>query len=796
MSKKKKKQQAIEKTIEIEQPEITYSLAFWGLAVLLFLPPFVKGLYFQSDQEWALIIAAVVFWLAWLWKWSKRDYSFSAGPLDYFILALPVLYLIAAFNAVNYGYALDEIVKATLYFLVYWCASRLPRDEHDIAALLKVIYISALGVALAGLATATGIIHIKDGFLGGRIYSTFQYPNALASFLAAVLFIGIYLWIEAGLQDTEGGSEKEAARVSASLLSPHNIGRFLYASGNFLLLAVLIGTKSNGGILVFALVFILFMLGLPRGNAIKVFTHLVLLGVPSLAAGFMFTIAAKGSAGTAWLWFLAGLIVALAGQWLYESGERRGWLDWLNNHKTRLIAVLLVIVLIAGAGIAVFSNSDGGLLGKFTAAQFRLRNLTERTIFYRDALSMFSERPYLGWGGGGWQEAYRAYQSYLYNANHVHNHYLQVAVETGVPGIAVFAGIWVSFLIVLRRACRKLKEDRNRLLIWTIAAAAFSIGLHAAIDVDLSLAAISLLLFSLFGFTRNIEAGLGRYEKTVQGKSYIPPDFKQLAAPSVLSVLLVVLALCLATANYYTGAANSAIAAQDLARGGKQLQAALSYNPLRADCHNELAKIYQRQGKLEEGLAEANIAVAYGKYSSANQANVAKLSLVSGKLSDALSHAAAAVRLAPFQVDYYELLSQVSFTMGVNELSAGRADNARTNLNLAAGMPGIIEGKMLSLSEEEIKLWQDAPHMKATPEVLLKAGAAQYLLGNWQASEANLSDASIEAETKTEALFWLSILKSKQGKDSEARDLAEQVFAAQPKFKDLYDGMKQLPLLM
>jgi len=146
------------------QRDIFYTIAFWGLAVLLFLPPYFRGMFYQPEQERALIFAAVVFWFAWLWKWSKRDNSFLSQPLDYFVLAFPAVYLISAFQAVNYGLAVDEAVKTTLYFMVYWLASRLVRNENDIKTILKVIYISASGVALAGLAIATGIINHNAGF--------------------------------------------------------------------------------------------------------------------------------------------------------------------------------------------------------------------------------------------------------------------------------------------------------------------------------------------------------------------------------------------------------------------------------------------------------------------------------------------------------------------------------------------------------------------------------------------------------------------------------------------------------
>ncbi|MDK2887533.1 MAG: hypothetical protein PWP72_411 [Thermoanaerobacter sp.] len=82
----------------------TYQVAFWGLAALLFFPPFFRGLFFPPEQEMALMGAAIIFWFTWLWKHGRRDYSFLTHPLDYFTLALPLVYVMAAFGAVNYAW--------------------------------------------------------------------------------------------------------------------------------------------------------------------------------------------------------------------------------------------------------------------------------------------------------------------------------------------------------------------------------------------------------------------------------------------------------------------------------------------------------------------------------------------------------------------------------------------------------------------------------------------------------------------------------------------------------------------
>jgi len=794
---KGKQYKAVKTGLEGERRELSHAVAFWGLAGLLFLPPYFRGLFFQPEQERALIFAGVVFWLAWLWKWSKRDCSFLSHPLDYFVLAFPAVYLVSAFQAANHGLAVDEAVKTVLYFLVYWLASRLVRNEKDIITILHVIYLSAAGVALAGLATATGVIHINDGFLNGRIYSTFQYPNALASFLAAVTFIGLYFWRRAGSNGPDGAVGGSQIKGVPAWLNANSFYQYLYAAGNFLLFAVFLGTRSNGGFIVFAIVFALFMIGLPKGSRIPVFIHFVLTAVPSAIAVWQFLSAVAGNkTGAAWLWVLAGLVLALAGQALYKLGEDKGLLQWIAKNKTTVFALSVFFLAAAGIGASVYLGDHGEAV-KALAREFRLRNATERMCFFQDAMKMFKERPFLGWGGGGWQEAYRAYQSYLYNSNQVHGHYFQIMVETGIPGLLVILGIWASFLHLAHRLYHGAKENTAvRFLVWTVTVAAVSIGLHAVIDFDLSLSALALVLWTMFGLARGMSIYSVVKADDKKKKKYAPPNYFVLGAASAACVLIILFGGLLAAAGNCAAQASKYARSQDLGKAVALLQKASAYNPFNADYHSNLARIYQAQGKLDDGAVEAKKAVELSKYSAQRYADLAGISYNAEKNPDAAAHAEKAVQLAPFQIQWYEMLSRTYFIAGYNELTGGNRDAAKQYFEKAAQVPAKIQNQMDSLSDTEKMLWKDAPALSATPGIKLNVGTSQYILGMWTEAEANLRDALQDEKSKGEAALWLSVLKGKQGKEQEAQDLLEQAEKLVPQLAQNYESLKSLQVFV
>jgi tetratricopeptide (TPR) repeat protein len=847
----------LKQPVATSPPALSQQIAFWGLAALLFFPPYFRGLFFAPEQERALVFAALVFWVTWLWKWGRQDYEFLAHPLEYFMLALPAVYAAAAFVAVNHGLAVDEVVENALYFLTFWAVARLVTTEAEANTLLTVIYLSAVGVALAGLATATGVIHIKDGFVGGRIYSSFQYPNALASFLTAALLLGAYLWrrsvflaaaprrpIESrvvpvaprrqGKRAPAGRPGKEplkgmpraswpgsgrAARSAAAgpgrlaVWTTRMSARFsragveawlarfqayLFAMGNLILLAVFLGAKSRGGLVALALILPVYFVLLPRNHRGPVLCHLVAVGAPAALVIWRFLAAVEaGNVNLAWAWVLAGLALVVLLQYGLERGEKL--LAERPVAGRRLVLAVLAAVLVA-AGVAALYGGWPQKLASF----LNPRNLVERLYFYGDALKMIQLRPVLGWGGGGWQEAYRAFQGYLYNSTQIHSYYVQVAVETGIVGLAVVAGIWGSFLVAARALVMRVREDApRRLLVATLVVAALVVGLHAAIDFDLSLAALTLVLVALFGLT----VALGRIWSPGAArapKSYRRPSTTVLVTATVAAAAVAGLGACLAAAGSYAAEAGRYAQQGNYAAAVERLQKAAAYNPFSADYHTQLARLYQLQGKYDQALAEARAAVARSRYSASRQADLAGVAYAAGRPAEAVGHAEAAVNLAPFQVYWYELLGRTAFLAGLSVLTGeadrpGGPEEARGYFEVAAGVPDRIQARMATLGPRELGLWAVAPLMAPTPAVNLNAGAARYFLKDWAAAETELRRAveapDAEQATRGEAYLWLAVLKDRQGQTAAAQDFLNRARELVPQYAAGYETLKALSLV-
>jgi tetratricopeptide (TPR) repeat protein len=799
--KKKSKKEVTKKSSHKDKQEFDWlhQTAFWGLALLLFFPPYFRGLFFAPEQEKALMFATLVFWLTFLWRWLQNDHKFLRGPLDWFALALPVVYIISTFTAVNKGYAIDEVVKNILYFLTYWSASRLVRNEEDVHKLLHVIYVSAIGVALAGLATATGIVHIKDGFnvshIGGFISSTFQYHNALATYLGAVFFIGIYLWHRSfGRQpyfkvDTEvnTGQAAEPHRGLGKLMG------YLYACGNLLLLAVLIGTKSRGGLLVFALVFAIYLLGTGYKQRFYALLLIGYLGAVSYIVIDKFIILAQdGNYGTAWLWMAGGILLAVAGQMLLNLLQNFVTNKWAGNSKKYLVAFASIVTVVLATGV-IWLSGKPGVIEKITSFDY-LWTAYHRIHYMESAIDMIKERPVTGWGGGGWKEAYEAFLNFRYTTREAHSYYFQVGVETGLAGIAAVFGIWISYILLAYRLFRENIDNQfRRQLAWLFVVIFLMIGGHALIDFDLSLSALSLVLWSAFGMTTALAMPVESKQHIKQQRAL---KNMSIAIATVIMLIIFTVSGILTQANSFANTGYKLLGSNLAAKGIEYLERASSSNPFKAEYHIVLSKVYVTQGKLKAALEEAETAVNRSQYFFNTRNNYVQIALAAGENKLAARENERILDLAPNNITMYEEYARNYLNLGMKELQSGNQEDAKTYLNKVLSVSHLLSQQEKTLSDIDKKLWE-GPLLKDTDKIYLVKGQAAYCLGKFCDSLGYLQHAAQtqNSNINSQALVWQALVHEKNGNQAESKKLINQARKLNPQVVQNYQALKSIPVL-
>lgn len=159
---------------------------------------------------------------------------------------------------------------------------------------------------------------------------------------------------------------------------------------------------------------------------------------------------AQREPGRQWLWWsLAGLLAAT----VIRTGSRAG----AGLLFAELVAIGVVFrsrkLLWAPAALVLFWSLVAGPETLLRRLQFH-DPLVHRREIMRSAAAMIAERPLLGFGPGSFRESYPAYASFDVGryVNHVHNDWLEWAVEGGVGVPAILLLLWGRAALAIPKA--------------------------------------------------------------------------------------------------------------------------------------------------------------------------------------------------------------------------------------------------------------------------------------------------------------------------------------------------------
>lgn len=449
-------------------------VTFIAVAVLIFYPPFFQGLFFSEEMFATHIITGLILLLIAIQKYYQKDLAILKTPLDWAVAAFAAAYLVSLAGAVHPGDAWYGFLRVLNYFAIYLAVSNVVKNFNHIETLSRILLASGVGVAAIGILAAFGLSDYPGAFMGGAVYSTLQYSNATAVFLAVMALIAAGLWTR----------EKRV------------VLKFIYLLANSFMILVLLATLSKGAWLIYAIGAIILISGMPKWYRVKVFYGLALpfaIGVAVFVKLYHIITSGHGSAIVYLLVGFFGVVVALAiwelSVYVYKVKGAK-----LAILSTVLIALLLLIPL-GSLGNAVLqnqsiSNEISGLL------DFGSNSFTSRYDFNRWGWEIVKDYPVNGTGAGGWDALYPQYQDYLAWTTEVHNHFLQVWVETGIIGFIAWIAILIIFVWMIVNY-RKKSDHHNWILAWGLSSAALALLVHSLIDFDFSIPAVFIIYWAL-----------------------------------------------------------------------------------------------------------------------------------------------------------------------------------------------------------------------------------------------------------------------------------------------------------
>jgi hypothetical protein len=436
------------------------------IAPLLLLGPGVlaclQGGYFDGPRLWAGIVAWGLLAIAAVVLPRPLPVSGPGRAALGGLAALTAWTAISLAWAPDRGAASDDLQRLLLY-LPYLALAIAVLGRQTEPLLLAAI----TGACLYGLSERFGLIELQDVVSAGdRLAYPLSYWNGTGAFAALGLILAAAL---AG--DTD---RPPALRAAAAAAAPP-------------LALTLLLTFSRGALGALG-VGILLLLALAPGRGRLAATALV-VGGGALAAGAL-AVAFDGlrsAAGTSSAAAPAGLVLAMAAcAFAARFVGRDAPTPWLR--PAAVTAMGLVLAGTLAATLSVEREPGGadpqGGAGRLASVQ------SNRYAYWKVAAAGFADHPLQGEGSGSFRTVWLRERDFLESVRDAHSLYLETAVELGLAGLLALAVLVGGCAVAAVRAGPALPGA---------AAALAAFALHAGIDWDWELPALTLVALALAG---------------------------------------------------------------------------------------------------------------------------------------------------------------------------------------------------------------------------------------------------------------------------------------------------------
>lgn len=444
---------------------------------------------------------------------ARRPFPGLSVP---FVLGAVALALLAVWTLVSAswsqspGRALVEYDRVLLYLLAYLVLGALGRSAARLRWLVRGVAAGAFVVCAAGLATrlAPDVWSIGSMVAPDRLSYPLTYWNALG-LLAAV---GIILCFAL----TSDAREARAGRVLAAGALP-------------VLGATLLLTFSRGSILAGAVgLAAMVLVGRPRallsGVLVAVPTVAVAVvsayGADLLAAPDPTTAAAAAQGHHVALAVALCTVAALLARMFLLLLDRRmarlslpaAWRSTRLRWATGIGALVVVIVLVVASGAPraverqyarfvegnAIQNTDGDSRKRLTDS-----GNNGRLSHWRVAVAEFRANPFRGTGAGTFVLSWEQNRREIFQVEDAHSLYLELLSELGAVGLALVA---VTLLLVLGGFLQRARGP-DRVVGAALFGAALAWALHAGIDWDWEMPAVTLWVFAAGGLALSAAPG-------------------------------------------------------------------------------------------------------------------------------------------------------------------------------------------------------------------------------------------------------------------------------------------------
>ena len=329
----------------------------------------------------------------------------------------------------------------------------------------------------------------------------------------------------------------------------------------------------------------------------------------------------------------------------------------------RMARAMAVLVLALAAMIAL--GRHGGFLHLGTAS------LEARTDYWRGAIRIIEDHPWVGTGPGTFGSIYPMYKTALTEeAQAVHNTFLQMWSDSGVLAFVAFAVLWI---VAVRDAFRLARQRAGDAAAAAVCGALAGWTIHGLMDFDLYAPGVALPAFVLLGTVQGL--------KELPRTDSVPP--RRRANWFVAAICVAVVAAVLWIESRALGAAMIRNAARMRAKtnpsraldDAKQAAIMAPWNPL---FQTSLGEVALQAGKPEEAMAAYRRAIEDDPYRAAFWWQLARVKTAThGVDAEVLQLLNKAVELNPTNPRYRQALAAAKESVRQSPSSLLQSDPAK-----------------------------------------------------------------------------------------------------------------------
>ncbi|ULL18730.1 O-antigen ligase domain-containing protein [Paenibacillus sp. H1-7] len=742
-----------------EKHSILSGLMLIGITLFMVVAPFHAALFYGYTVQYEVNIHSAVmlsgvlllllsFYAFYHWRFQQmRDWLALA------VWTIPLSYALSSISAASSHFSANMIEMNMMYAAFFAIAVFLAANKSSAGILQQGIVFSGYIIVVYCFMNMFGNAYYRDAVMltdqGLRLTSVFQYANAYAAYLLALLLSCIWTFMNTR---------------KPYLMLLHGI-MLLPIMLSFLL------TLSRGGIVVLPLILLAILPFFTLIRQIAFFVYLAIVTAGSLLIlepirskaeaivrrvvssaepeqqriGFFTPDSISGWLLLGGVSLLTALLLVCLHYWLVPRTEKR-YADKLDK---RFMPLLLPALMIAACilGAAVLSGNTpltkllpDSLQQRLSSINFQQHSVLERFTMYKDSLKIASDYPVTGAGGGAWISMYQKYQNNPYVVKQVHNFFLQYLIETGLVGLLCLVGLLGCVLYgYIRHYFRSRQEDRASHHIFYIVVV--SILIHSMLDFEMSYVYLASLVFlCLGGMASQADKPMALFKPDSAGSKRI-----RWAVPVLIGVASVYL--------FYSAAVQLKsnqlfIQANELVRASSKpsfdevmepLDAALKYAPGHPDYLNfKIQLLHQAYNQTKEASfeQEANRSLAlldqYEPYDKERLETEYDQYVQSGRLDEALKVALRSLELNPWGVsvykerpNWYERAIALCYELGSRARAANQTDSANAHWSRAYSLYDTVTAKTESLKLLPKGQMQGEP-FGVTPVMSLFIGQAKF----------------------------------------------------------------------